>query len=34
MSKTIFEKIRDREVPGEFVYESDKACFGLRPLLS
>ena len=23
MSKTIFEKIRDREVTGEFVYEDD-----------
>ena len=23
MSKTIFEKIRDREVPREFVYEDD-----------
>jgi len=33
MSKTIFEKIRDREVPGEFVYEDNEvmAIKDIRP---
>ncbi len=28
MAKTVFEKIRDREIPAEFVYEDDEVmCF-------